>query len=124
MLKIDRKVIVGFFIGVCIGALGLYLTPYFQPKNTIYTQLRNASITFHRTDWYENKLQRANYIQQIRYFESFKNIYEEKNGSLGTYDSIHVFVDPNWNVAWIEVWIDNNPSNIDYLSFYFYFEPD
>lgn len=124
----NKKIIIVLAVVFSAGLLIGYVLPYFQPKKTIYDKLRDMQISWQRDDsgfgqglW---KLQKATYVQQFEYLEWFKSAYNEKDSSRGTYDSIHAYVDSIYNVVWMEVWKENIPTNIEYIGFYFYSEPD
>ena len=124
----NKKIIIALVVVFSVGLLIGYVLPYFQPKKTIYDKLRDMQISWLRDDfgWGTGiwKLQKATYIEPIEYLEWFKRTYTEKDNSRGTYDSIQVYVDSIYNVVWMEVWKENIPTNIEYIGFYFYSEPD
>jgi hypothetical protein len=121
----NKKIVIAFVVVFSVGILIGYVFPYLQPKKTIYDKLRDANISFSQDTWYENDLQTAKYIQQIRYFEEFKQIYDEKHNPLysNPNDIVHVNIDPSWNVVWITT-MPSDLSSIEYIGFYFYSEPD
>lgn len=112
-----------FIIGFTIAILTIELLQ--QSQKTIYDKLNEAKIDFQYANWYVHKLKMAESIGQIKNFEAFRQIYEEKNDprfSLATWE-IYVFIDSTWNVLWLEV-TDSATEQIDYIGFYFYSEPD
>lgn len=121
----NRKLLVIFLLGLVVGILIGYVIPYLQPRKTIYGKLQEANIQFSRETWYEGDLKHAEYIQQIRNFESLERIFEEKQNPLYSEptDVVEVCIDSSWNVLWIEV-REGGTNSINYMGFYFYSEPD
>ena len=114
-----------FFVGLVAGLLlSWYVIPFLLSEKNLYDKLRDAHIPFDEDNWYVGDLQRARYIGQVRNFEQFRQIFKEKYNSRGAYDTIHVYVDSDWNVIWLEVWKENEPTDIEYLGFYLYSEAD
>ena len=112
-----------FLVGLLAGLLlAWYVIPFFLSEKNIYDKLRDAHIPINEDNWYVGDLQRARYIEQLRNFEQFQQFFKERYSSRGAHDSIHVCVDSDWNVVWLEVWKEDEPTDIEYLGFYLYSE--
>jgi len=119
----NKKVIMVFVWGLIVGLVVGLVLPIILPKETIYDKLRGAGIGFSQSSWDDGILKVFPYVQQIRSFEEFKVIYNEKTS--GVYTPVgevsNVFVDSSWNVLWIQTKLE---MTANYLGFYCYSEPD
>lgn len=124
-MKVNRKHLGFLFFGLIIGSIFGYVIPFILPRKTIFERLSASDVPFSEKSWYEDDLQRAQYIQQVKNFESVPRIYEEKQDPLYSEptDVVYVFVDSGWNVVWIEV-LKEGTNNIKYIGFHFYSDPD
>lgn len=123
-MKVSVKLVAAFALGVLAGALIIYVGSSLWPRPTIYDRLSELQLSFQKEDFSTNSLEHAAYIQQYDFLQSLKNAYDEKQSQKGTYDSLHVYLDTNKNIVWLELWLDNEPANLEYLGFYVYQETD
>jgi hypothetical protein len=123
-LKRAARLLAVFAGGFLAGVLIMYLAPSLLPKVTIYDRLREMGLSFSRLDFSTWSMQHATYLDQFDHLEWWKRAYDEKQAQKGTYDSLHVYLDTGKNVVWFELWLDNEPLNLEYLGFYAYQEAD
>lgn len=123
-MKIIVKFLAVFAGGLLAGALIMQLGFSLWPRATIYDRLSDLQLSFQRSDFDEWGLQHATYLSQYDQLEWLKSAFDEKQSQKGVYDSLHVYLDVGKNVVWVELWLDNEPTNLEWLGFYFYHEVD
>lgn len=118
------KLVAIFAVGLLAGASIMYVVPFLLPKTTVQDRLREMDLSFTQKDWYASSLQYAKYVDQYKFLESMKNAYDEKLSQKAAQDSLHIYQDTSWDIVWLELWLNNEPANLEYLGFYIYNEAD
>jgi len=124
LVRLAVRFITVFLGGFLVGALVMYAAPFLRPRVTIYDRLSELQLSFQRHDLYTGSLQQAIHLSQYDSLEWLKRAYDEKQSQKTVYDSLHVYLDIGKNVVWVELWLDNMPTNLEWLGFYFYSDPD